>query len=455
MTITLSQTSQDLISQLSKKNSGLSFDFQQLNSIELNTLLEWFEVTRQIEGDEENTFFIASLHASLLKDLNESLNPGKKKNSDQKSGGWSAKAKFALLAIAGTIYFGCEGYDGITAIIGVFSSVPTIALFAAGSLFSILSIVVFYSFDLVEISKNLEVKSADTPKLLDVLIEEFKQIKALRLEISKTADKNSKQLAEHLAIAELLHKRHEDLNASRMKLMEALDNPYLKLAKTVTAGIAGVIFFSGGFFAGQTVALAIAGLFVSSVAATFWPVVLASVLVGLAAFSVYWFVERPGIENLISRWKGLDQEKINALCESEVVERESNKLNTLIENLKKSATSETSKEQLELEKKELQKNVTHLQSQADSLQEKASHFETKASELVEEVARLTKQVEQMRASLEGKKSPAKEVQEEMAPVMDRSKVNYSSGYTLFKKTNNVVLLENLTLEKSHQIHPLI
>ncbi|KTC76887.1 hypothetical protein [Legionella brunensis] len=441
MVITLSPTSQDLISQLCIKNPSLLSTFQQLKSIDHKTLLDWFEVTRQIKGDEEETFRIASLHASLLKDLNESLNASKHKKSDKKSGGWSAKAKFALLAIAGTIYFGCEGFDGITAIMGIFSSVPTIAIFAAGTLFSILSIVVFYSFDLVEISKNLEVRSADAPKLLDVLLDEFKQIKALRLELSKTAGKTPQQLAEDLAIAELLLKRHQDLNESRIKLLQALDNPYLKVAKTATAGIAGIIFFSGGFFAGQTVALAIAGLFVSSVAATFWPVVLASVIVGLAAFSVYWFVERPGIENLISRWKGLDKEKMDALCESEVVERETNKLNTLIENLKQNASIETNKEQLESENKELRKNVVNLESQASSLQEKASHFETIASELREEVTRLSMQVEQMRESLQGVKEEQKEGM--AIPEVETSKGSYNSGHTLFEKFNKSSPSENL------------
>lgn len=98
----------------------------------------------------------------------------------------------------------------------------------------------------------------------------------------------------------------------------------------ITAAVAGIIFFSGGFFAGQTVALAIASLFVASIAATAWPIIVASIAVGLAALSVYWFVERPGIENLISRWKGLDKDKIDQLCEDKYVDRETAKIKSLI-----------------------------------------------------------------------------------------------------------------------------
>ncbi|WP_019215895.1 hypothetical protein [Legionella tunisiensis] len=35
-----------------------------------------------------------------------------------------------------------------------------------------------------------------------------------------------------------------------------------------------------------------------------------SLLAGVAAFGVYWYVERLGIENLIASYVGLDQEKL-------------------------------------------------------------------------------------------------------------------------------------------------
>ena len=123
-------------------------------------MLDWLEKKHQINNDDE-FFLIAFLQASLLKDLNDSLNLSAPKKDKTKKVSLSKKAKFGLLAIAGTIYFGCEGFDGITAILGAFSSIPNIAFFAVGTLFSILSVIVFYSFDLVEISKNLGVKFSD------------------------------------------------------------------------------------------------------------------------------------------------------------------------------------------------------------------------------------------------------------------------------------------------------
>lgn len=194
---------------------------------------------------------------------------------------------------------------------GVFN-LPTVGIFVAGTVFSVLSILVFYAFDLVEISHNLGVNLKSAPKMVDLYTKELESIKALRIKINSQwhKAKTPEELEEYLKLVEALKARRQEILDDVAKLEKALDRPALKMAKFVTAAITGVIFFSGGFFAGQTVALAIAGLFVSSISATFWPIILVSVAVGFAALAVYWFVERPGIENLIGRMIGLDKEKL-------------------------------------------------------------------------------------------------------------------------------------------------
>lgn len=338
MTIELSTTSQDLIKKLIESDSKQTSLLQNITTtIDRQVLIKWIKQTSNTQTSDKAFFLIASLQASLLKDLNKSLSPAGEKEDDTTSTDPSAALKYGLLALAGTVYFGCEGFDGITAFMGIFSSIPTAVIFAAGTLFSILSIIVFYSFDLVEISKNLKIKSSETPQLLDILLEQFKQIKALRERLGKISGKTKGELQADLDLLLMLAQRHRDLKAARDELSAALDNPYLKAGKYITAAVAGVIFFSGGFFAGKTVALAIAGLFVATMSATAWPVVAASIAfgitVGFAALSVYWFVERPGIENLISRWRGLDKKKIDKLCKSDVVGEESANLEKAIADL--------------------------------------------------------------------------------------------------------------------------
>ena len=108
-----------------------------------------------------------------------------------------------------------------------------------------------------------------------------------------------------------------------------LNNPYLKAAKLVTASVAGVLFFGGGFFAGESLALAIAGLFVVPALVPLWLVFVASTTVGLSAFSIYWFVERPGLENLVGRWMALDKDKIDAFAGDDVVTKQKQDLHIL------------------------------------------------------------------------------------------------------------------------------
>ncbi|WP_392538141.1 hypothetical protein [Legionella sp. 227] len=374
MTIELSTTSQDLIKKLIESDSKQTSLLQNITTtIDRQDLIQWIKQTSNTQTSDNAFFLIASLQASLLKDLNKSLSPAGEKEDDATSADASAALKYGLLALAGTVYFGCEGFDGITAFMGIFSSIPTAVIFAAGTLFSILSMVVFYSFDLVEISKNLKIKTSETPQLLDVLLEQFKQIKALRERLSKISGKTKDELEADRDLLLILARRHQDLKAARDELSAALDNPYLKAGKYITAAVAGVIFFSGGFFAGQTVALTIAGLFVATMSATAWPIVVASIAVGLAALSVYWFVERPGIENLISRWRGLDKKKIDKLCKSDVVDEESANLEKAIADLNTGISNLVRIE--ELEKKA---------SRADELEAMAS----RAAGLEKDVSRL-------------------------------------------------------------------
>lgn len=426
MTISLSPTSLELIAKLDKSNPDLVTLLQNnATTIARKDLLAWLAQTSKTKTNHEAFFLISALQSSLLKDFKNSLNPGVKEEEDKRPSK-AAVAKYGLLALAGSVYFFCEGFDSITAFMEIFSSIPTFVFFITGTVFSVLSMILFYGFDLAQISKNLGIKSSETPQLVDVLLEQFKEIKAIRARINQVAGKTREQLAADLELAVLLYQRHLDLKEARDKLNLALNNPYLKAGKYITAGVVGLIFFSGGFFAGQTMALAIAGLFVSSIAVTAWPVVVASIAVGIAALSVYWFVERPGIENLVSRWRGLDKKKIEQLSKSDIVEKESDKLFKLQKELENGIShldnEEADKRKIkELEEKAaqvdtLQKEVSRLNLLTDSLQKKTSHVD----ELETEVTRLQKEVSQLKGELEQSADPIEvhsPKEEEASPLL--------------------------------------
>ncbi|MDI9818953.1 MULTISPECIES: hypothetical protein [unclassified Legionella] len=363
--ITLSGKSKDLISRLIEKDPTLIEDLQDSNqpreTLTYLQLHQW--LTRQRPLDKENTFLLEALEVALLKDLNRTL-AARQQSSPQskpaKPSRWGSKANFILLAIAGTVYFGCEGFDGITAMLGTIPSVPSIAVFVVGTVFALLSIIVFYSFDLVEISKNLGVKLSSTSQLLDVYLNKVKQIQEIRKQLSNPTGKSKDVLEEEFLIASMLLAKHEALKEVREKLKSALDNKLLKAGKVLTAAIAGIIFFSGGFFAGETVALYVASCFFASVSATFWPVVVASVLVGIAAFSVYWFVERPRLQNLIGRWVNLDADKIDTLCNEELVIQEEKELRNTHDNLNELVKTKKTNSELTETNQQLSEEVARL-----------------------------------------------------------------------------------------------
>ena len=299
--------------------------------------------------NQDAQFLLQALQTSLLKDLHNSIS--KNKNGSKKEpANWYSKAKFIALAVFGTIFFGFEGFDGITALLGVFS-VPAIALLAAGLAFSFVSVIVFYAFDLAEISKNLNIKKGKSTQILDVYLDEIKAIEeTIRKLNRKYQNKEVEELKEAQAILSMLKQRHEALDKPRKDLKAAGNRPIIKVAKIITSSLAGIIFFSGGFFAGQTVALFIAGLVGATVAPAFWPVIVASIVVGLAAFSIYWFVERPGIENLISRRVGLDKDKIDVFCEKDTLDKS-------LVDLKKTLEAQIKLKEENAELKELAKTL--------------------------------------------------------------------------------------------------
>ncbi len=77
---------------------------------------------------------------------------------------WNRQLQFTLLAAAGTLLAACEGFDGITTILSA-CMFPPYMVFMAGLAFAALSVVVFYGFNLVQVSKNLGVTLKENPKI--------------------------------------------------------------------------------------------------------------------------------------------------------------------------------------------------------------------------------------------------------------------------------------------------
>ncbi len=339
--IVLSKRSQDLIAKYLSlyplDSSGLASFHSPADSTQL---ISWLhdEITLPSHIDarsrQKADFILASLRAELLHDLLASMGEELPDNNTVENTSWTAWLKFGLLALAGTLVAACEGFDSITTMLTVLS-LPSIIILIAGLSFSILSVVVFYGFDLVQVSQNLGVTLRDAPKLLDVYLAQMKEIKRIRKKINtyKLAELSAEELAQLEKTIIMLQRSFQALVEASSQFEGALNSRKMQVVKVIASGSAGLLFFGSGFFAGQSVAMFIAGLFIPVVLPTFWPVVLFSVIVGIAAFTLYWYVEQVGLKKLVSGWFGLDEDKIEQLCCKSNLDKEEGKLENLKEQV--------------------------------------------------------------------------------------------------------------------------
>lgn len=340
--VELSENSQKLINEFLIVYGS---DFNNLNSlgspVDSATLINWLATDINVpewyskHDKEKIEFMLASLRAELLSDLLTSMQgSGEQNKKTEESTSFSNKLKFILLAIAGTLLAACEGFDSIASLMSVLSF-SALSILAVGLVFSALSVVVFYGFDLVQVSQNLGVKLKDAPKLLDVYLSQMDEIKAIRrtIESYHLAKMSAQELESYELTITMLQKRLKAVSEASKQFENAINSEQMKVAETAVSWVAGLLFFGSGFFAGQSVAIFVLSLFMATVAPTFLPVVLFGLGIGVAAFCLYWNVERVGVKKLISTWFGLDEEKIEKLCDSEQLAKAERKLDNLQEHI--------------------------------------------------------------------------------------------------------------------------
>ncbi len=177
--VVLSQKTQELIEAYLVFQPESATLLQQLVSKpDVTTLLQWLETNDSIgnEGSQKNKeFVLACLRAELLKDLQLTLKDDEDTSSEAEDSPQSNRLKFFLLAAAGTLLAACEGFDSVSTVMEVFA-LPSAVTLAVGIVFSLVSVLVFYGFNLVQLSKNLGVKLTDAPKLLDIYLEQMGQL---------------------------------------------------------------------------------------------------------------------------------------------------------------------------------------------------------------------------------------------------------------------------------------
>ncbi|MGC1182235.1 hypothetical protein [Legionella sp.] len=334
MNIEISLRSYELINEYKLScTHGLSEKFTSLDLESLLVLLNNLLVSSPGEPtklSKKIAFIRMSLGTELLHDLAMSM-IGKEpaKNIEDNTSG-DNKLKFIVLFFSGSLIAACGAFDGIVTIMSTFS-VPTVVIFASGFIFSFFSVVAFCCLDLVKLASILGVKLNDAHKVLNLYSCQLEAVKLIRKKIAHDdfSHFSINKLNQLVLIINMLQKRFTQLNEANIQFDQVFNSIQMQIAKWVVFGVSGAMISVGGFCSGQTVSLFVLGIFTPTVTAVSLPVIVFSLVVGLAALSLYWGIEYPELKTYISGWLGLNEEKIATLCDKTLLDKEEEKLASL------------------------------------------------------------------------------------------------------------------------------
>lgn len=269
---------------------------------------------RQLDAaNDDASFIVESLRASLLSDLRRSM----VHRPEQESPGWFSIVKFWFLIISGSILAIYGGYDAVSPFLPL-TFVPIWVGPIVIMLFILCSVASFYAFDLSQISENIGVSFPNARHLLDVLSEQAEDIRLMSQYIHhQRSQPTTERLDELEQLVVALQLQQQQLAQLQDRYHTQLEDGHVGVAKWVASIVTGILFFASGYFVGQDPAIAMCSLLGVSASAMATPVFLLCFVSGVAAFALYWYVERPGVDQFISHLFGLDKEKISALNRTE------------------------------------------------------------------------------------------------------------------------------------------
>jgi hypothetical protein len=327
-----SMTSTIVVSKESKKLLQNFFPLELENwpsasTVQSCRVIDWLE--RPI-SDPKKTISIEELRASLLEDLVKSWQI-KDYEAPEKVAPECSQFLFGYLLCAGMILAICEGFDGIVSILNTIALLPASWVFFVGLCFSSLAIIVFLGFDFEKISEKLKIHFSSSSEPIDILLKQVEEINELyQIILKKLVSNDREELKLLLKAAKMLEKRFAAFDDNRAAYLKILETYPLLIVQKFGALLCGILYFSSGFFSGQSLAIAIVGMVWGTTATLmWWPILATAIAVGLAAFSIYWNLQRPDIEEFLGKWVGVNAEKIKSFAEPNKVRKEREALTVL------------------------------------------------------------------------------------------------------------------------------
>lgn len=302
----------------------------------------------------------------LLADILFTMEPSIKADVQEETASSNAFF-FGLACLAGLVFAFADGLDGIVSILQLLPLSHGLFVFIV-SFFALLSMTVFIGFDVAEASSNLGFSCFEPNNVLSDIKLEKERIEALMhiIEASSLKTKSVDELKSLGTLLTALMKCNRRLDLQITTLSSQKDsNHALLIAQWLSAILCCLLFLSFGFFTGQAGALFLLGdltmkMAMSQTFTAVFTLACASISsVGCAAF--YWMVQRPGVENLVSKLLcGFDSESLESLESPE-------KRSQLSSALKLKSALTLEKGELYFENEKLKKNAQISRSPQNSI----------------------------------------------------------------------------------------
>lgn len=289
MLMTLSPQTKTLLHSLFP---NLSSDMDQVNLSDIIQYLGNLPTAMDKSKNKHKTQLLTCLLQDIKLHCTNALLP---KNSQAiKPNNESSKVGF-LISMAVLIIIGCEGFDGIASILGLFALNPWIT-FAVACGVAVCSILLNRLMKILGEQKHYLEQQYSLIYDNALILEEA---------LNSSQNQNPNEISEVIQFLrtanQLVLRDMERLNASKM-------HGARKAAQYGIMGFLCGIVFCGGFFTGQAVAFFLASLAVTT-AVTAWPVLIPALCIGLAAVSIYIYQEFPTIKNAVRHWFGFAEEE--------------------------------------------------------------------------------------------------------------------------------------------------
>lgn len=273
------------------------------NTVECSTLQNsFFSTYSGLAGKKTFAHFIQEV-VKLESDVTNELNTIKQSFSETNQP-FLKWLMYQSLVVFGGVYAFFASFDGMSAVLlTLFPFINIGLLVAIGLVAAFSGLGVFLARDKMAIAETLEITEEYKLDLInDYLFHLERYYENRYLESLKTSDDLS--ILDNILYLKVLQDIFEDKSRLNQNIIR---QPTSYIQTQMVLGIGAILFFSDGFFIGQSLALLISSFFAINSAAL---VLSMGIVIGLMALSSYWFVERPYVEKYLYQDLFTDESKV-------------------------------------------------------------------------------------------------------------------------------------------------